>query len=326
SPLYIEVEGDDCPLSRLRERVEVRAGGYASLASRFLNAWLEATGDYQGVALLRYYAVYRALVRAKVAALRAEQGCLASRAEVSACLQLAEQLALSTPHSPLSRNNLGRSPLVVRGMPLHSATGAFAPSLRGNALHSGMGDLSPYIPWEDPCGLAALRHPASLSLTITHGLSGSGKTTLSQRLLEKHGLIRLRSDVERKRLAGLDACARGGEASGIYSESFGLRTYQHLAELAEGLLLSGWSVIVDAAFLMRWERDLFRALAQRVGADFGILDIQVEPDVLRERVRLRQAEGNDASDAGLRVLEQQLATALPLDADELAVCLGMELM
>jgi len=39
---------------------------------------------------------------------------------------------------------------------------------------------------------------------------------------------------------------------------------------------------------------------------------------LRERVRQRQAEGSDASDADLRVLEHQLATSLPLDADELA--------
>lgn len=236
--------------------------GYAGLAARFLNAWLETTGDYEGVAMLRYYAVYRALVRAKVAALRAEQGHADSRADVSACLQLAAQLA----------------------------------------------------------------HTTSLSLTITHGLSGSGKTTLSRQMLEKHGMIRLRSDVERKRLAGLDACARGGEASGLYSESFGLRTYQYLAERAEDLLASGWSVIVDAAFLQRWERDRFRELARRTGADFRILDIPTDPAVLRERVRLRQAEGSDASDAGLSVLERQLATALPLDADELAVCLAMDLM
>ena len=240
---------------------------FAGLAARFLNAWLEATGDYQGVALLRYYAVYRALVRAKVAALRAGQGEDASRAEVTDCLQLAERLT-THPSPP----------------------------------------------------------PTSPSLTITHGLSGSGKTTLAQKMLETRGLIRLRSDVERKRLAGLDACARGGEALGLYSEAFGQRTYQHLAELAEGLLRAGWSVVVDAAFLQRWERDLFRALAQRLGADFGIVDIQADPDVLKARVRQRQAEGRDASDADLRVLEQQLATAQPLDADELAVCLGMELM
>ena len=40
---------------------------------RFLNAYLEATGDYAGLAVLRFYLVYRALVRAKVHALRAQQ-------------------------------------------------------------------------------------------------------------------------------------------------------------------------------------------------------------------------------------------------------------
>ncbi len=230
----------------------------SALAFRFLNAWLESTGDYPGMALLRYYAVYRALVRAKVAALRVEQGCSSSAVEMNECLHLAEQL--STAHSPLP-----------------------------------------------------------LSLLITHGFSGSGKTTISQQRLEKYGLIRLRSDVERKRLAGLDAGARGGEALGIYSESFGLRTYQHLANLAEDLLKAGWSVVVDAAFLMRWERDMFRDLAQRVGADFGILDINVDPEIVRERVNRRSAEGHDASDANLRVLEQQLTTAQPLSEDELSV-------
>ena len=106
---------------------------------------------------------------------------------------------------------------------------------------------------------------------------------------------------------------------GIYSESFGLRTYQHLAELAEGLLLSGWSVVVDAAFLMRWERDMFRDLAQRVGADFWILDIQVAPEILRERVSRRSAEGRDASEADLQVLQHQIETHLPLSEDELSV-------
>ena len=274
---------------------------YAALAQRFINAWLEAVGDYQGVALLRYYAVYRALVRAKVAALRAMQGCLASRTEVMECLRLAEQLAFSTPHAPFSRNNLGCNPLVVRGMPLRHPTSPSDETLRGQGQ-------------TNRC--------ANLMLTITHGLSGSGKTTLTQTLLEKHGMIRLRSDVERKRLAGLDACARGGETLGLYSESFGLRTYQHLAEVAEGLLQAGWPVIVDAAFLMRRERDLFRDLARRLGVNFQILQIQVDPDILRERVRSRQAKGNDASDADLRVLEHQLATALPLDSDEIAVAIN----
>ena len=47
--------------------------GAASLAWRVLNEWLEQTGDYGGLQVLRYYVAYRALVRAKVAALRLQQ-------------------------------------------------------------------------------------------------------------------------------------------------------------------------------------------------------------------------------------------------------------
>jgi hypothetical protein len=41
--------------------------GRADLAHRFLNAYLEHTGDYAALAVLSFYLVYRALVRAKVA-------------------------------------------------------------------------------------------------------------------------------------------------------------------------------------------------------------------------------------------------------------------
>lgn len=47
------------------------------------------------------------------------------------------------------------------------------------------------------------------SLTITHGLSGSGKTSLTEDLLEHSGAVRVRSDVERKRLRGLPPGALG---------------------------------------------------------------------------------------------------------------------
>ncbi len=233
--------------------------GHRDLAMRFLNAWLEAAGDYAGIALLRYYAVYRALVRAKVAALRAGQStgseAEAGRAEVGACLRLAERLTQNPP----------------------------------------------------------------IQLCITRGLSGSGKTTLTQSLLQERGMIRLRSDVERKRLAGLEATAHSGDgiAQGLYAPEASRRTYEHLAHLAGGLLDAGWPVAVDAACLARWQRDLFRDLAQRRAVPFRILDIQADPATLRERVSQRAAQGRDASEADLRVLEHQLATAQPLDADEL---------
>lgn len=230
-----------------------------TLAMRFLNAWLEASGDYASMALLRYYAVYRALVRAKVAALRAGQGSNAKKdhAEVSAYLRLAEELS---------------------------------------------GSAAPLI-W------------------ITHGLSGSGKTTITQSLLQDREMIRLRSDVERKRLAGLGALAQSGSgvAAGLYTQQASRRTYEQLARLAEELLDAGWPVVVDAACLARWQRDLLRDLAQRRGVPFRILDIQTEHATLRQRISLRNAQEKDASEADLRVLQQQIETAGPLDADELSV-------
>jgi len=44
--------------------------GYQRFAYRLLNHYLQRTGDYSGMALLRYYLVYRALVCAKVSLLR----------------------------------------------------------------------------------------------------------------------------------------------------------------------------------------------------------------------------------------------------------------
>lgn len=230
---------------------------HSGLAMRFLNAWLEISGDYEGVGLLRYYAVYRALVRAKVAALRADQpgGGDASRTELNSCLLLAEQLTQNMP----------------------------------------------------------------TQLWITHGLSGSGKTTVSQTLLQDYGMIRLRSDVERKRLAGLDALARSGAGigQGLYTQQAGRHTYQHLLRLAGGLLLTGWPVIVDAAFLERWQRDMSREVAQQRGVRFQILDVQADHVTLWERVSLRASRGKDASEADIRVLEHQIETAQPFGADEL---------
>jgi len=44
-----------------------------ALAYRFVNAYLAQSGDYAGMAVLRFYLAYRAMVRAKVHGLRARQ-------------------------------------------------------------------------------------------------------------------------------------------------------------------------------------------------------------------------------------------------------------
>jgi len=53
--------------------MDLEHSGQTALAWHFLNAWLAGTGDYAGLALLRLYCTYRAMVRAKVTAIRFSQ-------------------------------------------------------------------------------------------------------------------------------------------------------------------------------------------------------------------------------------------------------------
>jgi uncharacterized protein len=53
--------------------MDLEVQGHPDLAYRFLNRYLELTGDYAGICVLDYYRLYRAMVRAKVASLRRQQ-------------------------------------------------------------------------------------------------------------------------------------------------------------------------------------------------------------------------------------------------------------
>jgi aminoglycoside phosphotransferase family enzyme/predicted kinase len=242
--------------------------GRPDLGSRFLDTYLEAGGDYPGLAVLRYYLVYRALVRAKVAAIRLGQPELAGADRAAALAQCREYLALA---------------------------------LRFTA---------PPRPW----------------LAITRGLSGSGKTTLTAAAVEALGAIRIRSDVERKRLFGLAPGARTGAApgEGIYSRAAGERTYGRLAQIAEAALAAGYNVIADATFLEQRRRELFRALAARLGVPFAILDFQAPGAVLEQRVAAREAASRDASEAGVAVLRRQQQALQALGSEEQALSITID--
>ena len=240
----------------------------SDLAWRFLNRYLEITGDYSAVSVLRFYMVYRAMVRAKVHLLRAHEAN-AARGEhkrlVEAFrdyLRLARRLALSN-------------------------------------------------------------RPA---LILAHGLSGSGKTSATQPLIEKLGAIRLRSDLERKRMHGLAALATSGSGlnDGIYSRSNHVATYHRLADLAQEILRAGYPAVVDATFLKRTEREAFRALAERMNVPYVILDFHAPLALLRKRVAARQARGNDASEADLEVLNRQIAIREPLTPLEMEASLVVD--
>jgi predicted kinase len=157
------------------------------------------------------------------------------------------------------------------------------------------------------------------AIAITHGVTGSGKTTETQKLVESTGAVRVRSDVERKRLHGMNAAERSGSAveHGLYTADATEQTYARLAALARAIAAAGYVAIVDAAFLKRRQRDLLRRVAAELGVPFSILEYSAPADVLLERISRRLRNGQDASEATPEVLELQLAAEEPLTAEEL---------
>lgn len=242
--------------------MDLQAHGLPRLSHRFVNGVVERSGDATGLRVLRYHSVYRALVRAKVAALRVAQ--LSADAP-----QAQREAALDA---------------VQRYLEVARACSQHAP-------------------------------PA---LILTHGCSGSGKTLLTQSLLEQCGAIRVRADVERKRLFGLGPLEHSHPAlkAQLYTSPATEAMHARLREKAALALASGYTVMLDATFQGHEHRQQARALADRLGAGFAIIDFQASADTLRRRVQQRAHRDDDASEADLSVLEEQLAGAQPLHRDE----------
>jgi aminoglycoside phosphotransferase family enzyme/predicted kinase len=152
--------------------------------------------------------------------------------------------------------------------------------------------------------LLAPRRPI---LIVMVGMSGSGKSWLSQRIVSSLPAVRVRSDVERKRLAGFaaDAATRSEPGSGIYTPEFNALTYERLIDCARHALRGRQNAILDAAFLKRAERTAALELAARLGVRCLLVACTAPIEVLRQRVAERAARATDASEATLEILERQ---------------------
>jgi uncharacterized protein len=242
--------------------MDLEKQGRPELAQRFLNTYLEQNGDYDGLELLAFYKTYRALVRAKVAAIRLSQDDL----------EMQERASLEQ-------------------------------------------DLHDYIDLAE--SYTQVGQPA---IVITHGASGSGKSFTGRLLAMWLPAVQIRSDVERKRLAGLEPQADSGSEpwAGVYSEESTWKTYQRLLDLAEDLVAYGFITIVDATFLKQEQRQLFADMAERMLVPFVILDMQISESLLHQRVKGRAERGHGVSEADEEILDLQLETAEPLAGEELA--------
>ncbi len=234
-------------------KMDLDSRGHPELGARFLNRYLEMSGDYQGVALLPLYLSYRALVRAKVACLSPDAAAQADR--IAALVQLADGYA----------------------------------------------------------------HMGPSALVQMHGVTGCGKSTVGMALLERLGAIRIRSDVERKRLAGVGRTERpDGVGAGLYRDDMSAATYARLRQCAEPVANAGFVVILDATYLQKDHRLAVKALAQRLGIAYIIVSCRASRGELERRIRARMAQGTGVSDGTLAVLAEQLQRLDPLDRAEAA--------
>ena len=234
--------------------------GRPDFARLALDTYLERTGDWEGTLLLPFFLAYRAMVRVKVAAIRASE-----------------------------------------------------PDVPEDARQAALADCRAHVRLA-----AGFTHKEAPRLIITNGLSGSGKSHVAAALIEARNWVRVRADVECKRLAGPAPMGRSGAAlhQDMYSTPFTAKVYAHLETLAQRLLGAGLSVVVDATFLRCHQREQFRSLAARCNVPFVILAVKADPAEMMRRIQTRNASGDDASEATLPVLEAQTASAEALDARE----------
>jgi hypothetical protein len=161
-------------------------------------------------------------------------------------------------------------------------------------------------------GLDLLAPPPARLLAVG-GLSGTGKSTVARlvapRLGAVPGAVVLRSDVIRKRIAGLAATDRLDP--GAYTPESAGAVYGEMVAAARQVVGAGHSAIADAVFAKPEERDAVAAAARKAGVPFIGVWLEAPPEQLAGRIAARRG---DASDATVEVLRRQLAYDLgPLD-------------
>jgi len=153
----------------------------------------------------------------------------------------------------------------------------------------------------------ALLEPAAPNLIAIGGLSGSGKSTASLAVAPfigaAPGAVVIRSDEIRKRLCGVKPMDPLGPEG--YTDDVTRRVYATLMTEANTVVRSGYTAIADAVFAAATDRDAIQHVAGAAGVPFVGVWLEAAEPVLLSRVAAR---GPDASDAGIDVVQRQLAS------------------
>lgn len=137
-------------------------------------------------------------------------------------------------------------------------------------------------------------------LLLVGGLMGVGKTSLARGVAHELGWALFSSDAVRKELAGLDPGQPQDVpfGQGIYSADWNASTYHMLRQRAAAALASGRSVIVDASFAERAERQALASLASHAGVAVWFVECVAPREVALARLAKRW-RGKQPASAGV---------------------------
>lgn len=126
-------------------------------------------------------------------------------------------------------------------------------------------------------------------LICVGGLIASGKSTICQRLRQATCPVVIDSDHTRKYLHGIhvETPQHVSAFEGLYHPAQSDAVYARMAEDARYVVSSGRSVVIEASFSRRSNRDRFRALATELGADLYFVECHVTREVAQERLKKR---------------------------------------
>jgi aminoglycoside phosphotransferase family enzyme/predicted kinase len=159
------------------------------------------------------------------------------------------------------------------------------------------------------------------AVVVTCGVVGSGKSTLANALARELAAVPIASDRIRKRQAGLrdddHRAACDDPHAGLYDESHTTAVYSGLLERAEAVISSGRCVVLDATFALESQRRSVLSWAAKKGIPAYLIEAYCAPEIALERLRAREREGSDPSDAGPSLYEWSVERfAAPLEWPE----------
>lgn len=135
---------------------------------------------------------------------------------------------------------------------------------------------------------------AEPTFIVVSGLPGTGKSYFCNKLAERLPFLILESDALRKVLF----------PSPGYDSQESSRLFRAVHLLIERLLKKGVSLILDATNLSERYREHLYSIVDRLGVKLILVRVEAPPEVVYERLRARQENAENKSDAGWEVYQR----------------------